>query len=97
MNDFYKVFASIEEKYIGENRYEIIDGRFLRLFRLRTNRREVDGMVSTDGLGALISRYIQAFDRAMKEYFALLETPSRAIYTIDAIYRQYLCEAEEII
>ncbi len=94
---FYAIFAAVEEKYIGESSYRIEDGKFLRVFFLRVSPHGMEGLLGADDIGRLIARYIEAFDRALKAYFSLLEDPARAAQAVDAVYRAFLSESEQII
>ncbi len=94
---FYAVFAAVEEKYIGESRYRIEDGKFFRVFFLRVSPRGMEGLLGADDIGRLIARYIEAFDRALKAYFSLLEDPVCAAQAVEAVYRAFLSESEQII
>ncbi len=94
---FYALFASIEEKYIGTTRYQIEDGKFLRVFFIRANNRGLEAMLSAQDVGRMIARYIETFDKALKAYFSAMENTALATQLVEGIYRAYLSECEQII
>ena len=94
---FYTVFAAVEEKYIGKVRFQIEDGKFLRVFSLRVSRVGVESLLSTDDVGELIARYVEMLDSALKTYFAHADNALLAAQSVDAVYRAFLAESKYII
>jgi len=97
MHCFYRMFAQVEEEFVGTCECRTAGDKFFRLFRLRSNRMGLDGVLSANDIAALIARYIEMFDRAMKVYFAYADMPEHAFREVAAVYRAYLRGGDEII
>ncbi|MBR7160951.1 MAG: hypothetical protein IKD07_00910 [Clostridia bacterium] len=87
LSDFYRLFAAIEHRYIGETRYLLENGRLMRELRPRRIAAEEHGATT---IGEAIGNYIAMFDRSMKGYFSLLGDKNAAAHEIQRIYESYL-------
>lgn len=96
MRGFYRIFTAVEEEMIGAPQYYVEADKYMRVLRLRRNGTPLEGMHSTGDIACLISRYINAFDRSLKAYFAA-DSEVQAREVIRRIYRAYLAESEEIL
>ena len=85
MTEFYRLWAKIESAYRGEIPCAAADGKYTRKLVLlnRSGAREID-------LGRAIAAYIQAFDRALKSFFYMLENPAQGALEVERIYREYI-------
>ena len=90
MEDFLRLWAALEDKYIVNSlpdgiRYLIEDGRFTRSFTLPDSYRGK----SDEEIAAAITAYIHMFDDVLKVYFAGLDS-GNAVETAVQQYREYL-------
>lgn len=93
--EFYNLWRSIEETYIGECSYCIYDdGKMSREMELRY---ETDAEVSSSRLGDAIVGYINAFDTAIKMFFSNPDDVKKVKSEINNIYLKYLKECDFII
>ncbi len=95
---FFKLWAKIEEAYIGRTDFVIEDGRYLRkLHILPRNSTQGSSVPDNQVLGEIIANYIQVLDDSMKAYFSMLENPVRAAQEVEMHYREYLLEHKTVI
>ena len=87
ITDFYRLFAAIEEQYVGKTRYLLENGRLVRELRPRYVR---NGDYGATTIGEAIGEFIATFDRSLKVYFSLLGNTSAAAHEIGKIYKSYL-------
>ena len=97
MEDFLRLWAALEDKYIVSSlpegiRYLIEDGRFTRSFTLPDSYRDK----SDEEIAAAITAYIHMFDDVLKIYFANLENGTAAETAIKR-YSEYLQKGITII
>ncbi len=85
MMQFYRLWAQIEAVYRPDIPWMAADGKYTRKLTLQN----LNGVQSFD-LGRVIASYVDAFDRALKAYFAHLEMPRTAGAAVEEIYREYL-------
>ncbi|MBQ8579013.1 MAG: hypothetical protein IJ449_13770 [Clostridia bacterium] len=98
MKQFFRLWMSVESRYMDGCVYGEQGGKFTRRLRLLSTdgkAREVN--LSSEALGSLIYAYADVFDRALKCYFYNLNTPDAAVKEIDAMYRAYLSEHEIVL
>ena len=87
LEQFEHIWATLEQQYLGNPRYSIENGRFLR--NLRFNR-AFEGHPAL--MGEAIGRYVNAFDRALKIYFEHIERPRQALPLIEQEMRLYAAD-----
>lgn len=97
MEDFLRLWAALEDKYIVNSlpdgiRYLIEDGRFTRSFTLPDSYRDK----SDEEIAAAITAYIHMFDDVLKVYFANLDSGTAAEAAIQR-YSEYLNKGITII
>lgn len=83
---FFKLWARMEDGYLGRTGSTVEDGRFSRPLVLRG---EADG-ADSEAVGEAIAAYIDVFDRSLKTYFANLDDPQRALALIRRLYAAQL-------
>ena len=83
---FLKLWARMEDGYLGRTGSTVEDGRFSRPLVLRG---EADG-ADSEAVGEAIAAYIDVFDRSLKTYFANLDDPQRALALIRRLYAAQL-------
>ncbi len=96
MMQFFRMWATLENRYIGARRYTAEDGKFTRGLTLTAQ----DGKTATldsEALGALLCDYVKLFDASLKAFFYHLEDPQTAAGEIEARYRAYLSEQPVIL
>lgn len=89
LESFFRVWYSIEKKYIGkyfENgiEYEYSDGKFIRNLKIAENHME------SDILGEAIGQYIRLLDTEIKIYFANIDFPESAVVKMENLYNEHL-------
>lgn len=89
LESFFRVWYSIEKKYIGkyfENgiEYEYSDGKFIRNLKIAENHME------SDILGEAIGQYIRLLDTEIKTYFANIDFPESAVVKMENLYNEHL-------
>ena len=93
MNDFFRLWIALEDKYLGSAyergllerpEYELYEGRFTRTFAPPQDRDNDER-----SLGRALNDYINMFDRLLKEYLARHAEPEAA-GQIELKYRDYL-------
>ena len=89
---FFKLWARIEQTYIGETDHAIEQNRYLRRFSLREGVK-----ADNERIGQAIADYIRLLDTAMQRFFSLLDDPAAAIKQVDALYQRHLREATMIL
>lgn len=83
---FFKLWVRVEESFLGRTESTVEDGRFIRKLVLRSEGAELDN----ETVGEAIAAYIDLFDRALKEFFANLSDPQRAVVQVQRLYVDYL-------
>ncbi len=98
MLQFFKLWAKLEQSYLGRAECALEDGRFCRKLRLPDAEYEEDEKaVSHKAIGQAISDYISALDAALKAYFAHVDEPSAAISAVERIYAERMAKAPIIL
>ena len=97
MEDFLRLWAALEDKYIVSSlpdgiRYLIEDGRFTRSFTLPDSYKDK----SDEEIAAAITAYIHMFDDVLKVYFANLDNGTAAEAAVQR-YSEYLKKGIAII
>ncbi|MCH5200885.1 MAG: hypothetical protein J1F60_07980 [Oscillospiraceae bacterium] len=97
MEDFLRLWAALEDKYIVKSlpdgiRYIIEDGRFTRSFTLPDSYKDK----SDEEIAAAITAYIHMFDDVLKVYFAHLDSGTAAEAAVQR-YGEYLKKGITII
>ncbi|MBO5649526.1 MAG: hypothetical protein J6S76_06390 [Clostridia bacterium] len=99
LSQFFRLWMGLEAAYLPQLDCHMEDGRLTR--RLRPTRVHGIGPVirelSSESLGDLLYGYIDAFDRALKSFFYMLDTPAAATAEIERIYRDYLSSHEIVL
>ncbi len=89
MEDFYKLFISLEKKYIGERKYGYSDNKFVRVM-LRPEG------ITPEKTGEAIAEYVAEFDKYLRTYFSHLSDPEKARSETEREYRKNI-EKKEVI
>lgn len=89
LESFFRVWYSMEKKYIGkyfENgiEYEYSDGKFIRNLKIAENH------IDSDKLGEAIGQYIRLLDTEIKIYFANIDFPESAVVKMENLYNEHL-------
>ena len=83
LGQFFRLWAKIEQAYIGGSDCVIEDGKYLRRLTLpaRLSEREQ---------GAVLAGYIRAMERGLRAFFNSLEDPRQAAAAVERAYQDYL-------
>ena len=83
LGQFFRLWAKIEQAYIGGSDCVIEDGKYLRRLTLpaRLSEREQ---------GAVLAGYIRAMERGLGAFFNSLEDPRKAAAAVERAYQDYL-------
>lgn len=83
LGQFFRLWAKIEQAYIGGSDCVIEDGKYLRRLTLpaRLSEREQ---------GAVLAGYIRAMERGLGAFFNSLEDPRQAAAAVERAYQEYL-------
>ena len=83
LGQFFRLWAKIEQAYIGGSDCVIEDGKYLRRLTLpaRLSEREQ---------GAVLAGYIRAMERGLGAFFNSLEDPRQAAAAVERAYQDYL-------
>ncbi len=92
MTQFYRLWTQIERAYRESIVAAAADGKYARKLMLVNPY----GIKELD-LGRVIASYVNAFDRALKSYFELLDAPSAAACAVEEIYREYLSKNRVLV
>lgn len=95
MNEFFRIFYKIENKYIdfGSNQFhEIENGKLTRNFKIDAESRIDDTL-----MGESISRYIDNLDKMIKYFFQHYSSTSDVVSDLERIYKDYLGNAKVIL
>ncbi|MBQ2988205.1 MAG: ribbon-helix-helix protein, CopG family [Clostridia bacterium] len=92
MTEFYRLWSAIEMKYRGTSPAVSAGGKYSRKLILQnlSAAREID-------LGQVIAAYINAFDKALKIFFAHAQSPERSARETEAVYLNYLTNNQILI
>ena len=91
---FFRLWAKLEESYIGRTDISFEPGRLTR--RLVPHLK--DGSLAGEPLdGSSIAAYVNAFDGAMKAFFDRADRPSDATQAVEAIMADYVRSNEVIM
>ena len=85
MIEFFKFWASLEEKYLGESKTGITSGKFSKILV-----RNGDEPFDEKAIAEEISDYIRLLDSSLKAFIANLEYKTEALGKIEKDYVQYL-------
>ncbi len=83
LSQFFRLWAKIEQAYIGAVDCAMADGKFVRSLTLPQNLTEQQQ-------GKVLAGYIDALERALRVFFDRLDDPQQAAALIEHIYRGYL-------
>ncbi|MBE7010825.1 MAG: hypothetical protein E7418_04965 [Ruminococcaceae bacterium] len=88
LEDFYRLFIATERRLSGNRGLKAAheEGRLMRLLAFPPGKEDS----SESELGEALVAYIKLFDRAMKQYFALLHDRAAAQEQIALLYATYL-------
>ena len=83
LGQFFRLWAKIEQAYIGGSDCVIEDGKYARKLNLpaRLSEREQ---------GAVLAGYIRAMERGLGTFFNSLEDPRQAAAAVERAYQEYL-------
>jgi hypothetical protein len=84
MLQFFKLWARIEQTYVGRVECAIEDGRYLRKLR------QTEDSLTNEQIGAGIAAYINLLDSALKRYFELIHEPALALTGVEKLYVSYI-------
>lgn len=91
---FFRLWAKLEESYIGRTDISFEPGRLTR--RLVPHLK--DGSLAGEPLdGSSIAAYVNAFDGAMKAFFDRADAPSEATQAVEAIIADYVRKNDVIM
>lgn len=97
---FYKLWAGLETAYTGLSEYSTDGTRYIRKLYVRKNPSRgaaEEVQLGEAAVGEAIAAYVNAFDEALKAYFALLQSPASAYAAIERIYSQYIGKNQIIV
>lgn len=97
LDRFYAAFAEIENRLIGHTESCFEGGRFFRKLRLRSNPNVIYRTVSSNTLGDVIAAFVRLFDDALRIWFSCNGEEREAISDIEALYKKYLSNIEELV
>ena len=99
MQQFFRLWMTVENHCIGKSCYALEDGKFTRRLSLRSlvNQPLSFENITSETLGEWIYAYIDLFDRCLKVYFYYLENPNHAAHEIERLYKMFLNESEAIV
>ncbi|MBR5251168.1 MAG: hypothetical protein IKV38_04020 [Clostridia bacterium] len=81
LNDFFTLFNSLENKYLGNTQSAIVDGRFIRRLYLPKGV-----VIDNETMGEAFVDYVKTLDALLNEYFMQLNT---GIISYSTIEREY--------
>ena len=91
MLQFFKLWARIENTYIGRVECAIEDGRYLRKLR------QTEEQLTNEQIGAGIAEYLNLLDSALKQYFEAIQEPALAVTRIEKLYVNYIHDGNMIL
>ena len=83
LGQFFRLWAKIEQAYVGGADCVIQDGKYAR--RLKLPARLSDGEQ-----GAVLAGYIRAMEQGLRAFFHSLDDPRQAAATVEQAYQNYL-------
>ncbi len=83
LGQFFRLWAKIEQAYIGQVDCAVADGKYARALTLPQN-------LSEEQQGRVLAGYIGAMERAMDVFFGSLDDPNTAAARVEQVYRTYL-------
>ena len=83
LGQFFRLWAKIEQAYIGGSDCVIEDGKYLRRLTLPARLPEREQ-------GAVLAGYIRAMERGLGAFFNSLEDPRQAAAAVERAYQEYL-------
>jgi predicted transcriptional regulator len=92
LDDFFRLWAALEEHYIpaaAGTVYRVSPGRLERTIR--------NPGVEEDALGELIGRYVRLFDKYLKAYFAGIAHPKETAARLESAFREEAQKLDKII
>ena len=83
LGQFFRLWAKIEQAYVGGADYVIQDGKYARRLKLpaRVSHREQ---------GAVLAGYIRAMEQGLRAFFHSLDDPRQAAAAVEQAYQNYL-------
>ena len=83
LGQFFRLWAKIEQAYVGGEDCVIQDGKYARRLKLpaRVSHREQ---------GAVLAGYIRAMEQGLRAFFHSLDDPRQAAASVEQAYQNYL-------
>ena len=91
MLQFFKLWARIENNYIGRVECVLEDGRYMRKLR------QTEEQLTNEQIGAGIAGYINLLDSALKQYFETIHDPALALTRVEKLYVNYIHDGNMIL
>ena len=84
LEQFERLWAGLEQQYLNAPRHSVENGRFLRNLRYHPAFEN-----QPQRMGEAIGRYVNAFDEALKLYFAQSDSPRTAYSLAERVMKNY--------
>ena len=83
LGQFFRLWAKLEQAYVGGADCVIEDGKYLR-------RLTLPARLSESEQGAVLAGYIRTMERGLRAFFNSLEDPRQAAAAVERAYQDYL-------
>ena len=83
LGQFFRLWAKIEQAYVGGVDCVIQDGKYAR-------RLNLPARLSDREQGAVLAGYIRAMEQGLRAFFHSLEDPRQAAASVERAYQEYL-------
>ena len=83
LGQFFRLWAKIEQAYVGGADCVIQDGKYARRLKLPAR-------LSDREQGAVLAGYIRAMEQGLRAFFHSLDDPRQAAATVEQAYQNYL-------
>ena len=83
LGQFFRLWAKIEQAYVGGSDCVIQDGKYARRLKLPAR-------LSDREQGAVLAGYIRAMEQGLRAFFHSLDDPRQAAVTVEQAYQNYL-------
>ena len=83
LGQFFRLWAKIEQAYVGGADCVIQDGKYARRLKLPAR-------VSDREQGAVLAGYIRAMEQGLRAFFHSLDDPRQAAASVEQAYQNYL-------
>ena len=83
LGQFFRLWAKIEQAYVGGADCVIQDGKYARRLKLPAR-------LSDREQGAVLAGYIRAMEQGLRAFFHSLDDPRQAAAAVEQAYQQYL-------